>query len=176
MTTLPLLLLAVLLVTLALAAYIDRVYSESGKFLAREYQDNIDSWEERVEPRLGLGRESLAQSASVLRQLSLAGVALLSGLRLYAPTFFHQREVYVPPGYAEILRSVFELVLLILIFDRIVPQVLFARTRGLWVLRLRFVVQALFYLILPITLLARPPALHRRARRTRRHHRAGPSL
>ena len=41
--------LVVLLAILALAAYIDRVYSEMGKFLAREYQDNIDAWEEVVE-------------------------------------------------------------------------------------------------------------------------------
>ena len=135
-----------LLVVLALAAYVDRVYSEMGKFLAREYQDNIDSWEERVEPRLGLGRESLAQSASVLRQLTLGGVALLSGLRLYT-------HPGVAPTWPEIARTVFELILLILIFDRLIPQVLFARTRGFWVLRIRLGLQALFYLILPITLL-----------------------
>ena len=41
-----------LLAILALAAYVDRIYSEMGKFLAREYQDNIDSWERVVEPRL----------------------------------------------------------------------------------------------------------------------------
>ena len=40
--------LAVLLVILALAAYVDRVYSEMGKFLAREYQDNIDAWTHAV--------------------------------------------------------------------------------------------------------------------------------
>ncbi len=139
-------LFAGLLVVLALAAYVDRVYSEMGKFLAREYQDNIDSWEERVEPRLSLGRESLAQSASVLRQLSLAGVALLSGLRLYT-------HPGVAPTWPEIARTIFELILLILIFDRLIPQVLFARTRGFWVLRIRLGLQALFYLILPITLL-----------------------
>jgi putative hemolysin len=75
--------LAALLVVLALAAYVDRVYSEMGKFLAREYQDNIDSWEEVIEPRLRLGRESIALSASVLRQLTLAGIALSWGLNLY---------------------------------------------------------------------------------------------
>ena len=36
MSVLPTLVLAVLLIILALAAYVDRVYSESGKFLARE--------------------------------------------------------------------------------------------------------------------------------------------
>lgn len=72
-----------LLVVLALAAYVDRVYSEMGKFLAREYQDNIDAWTRAVEPRLRLGRESIALSASVLRQLALAAIALIAGLRLY---------------------------------------------------------------------------------------------
>ena len=66
-----------LLAILTIAAYVDRVYSEMGKFLAREYQDNVDSWEEFAEPRLRLGRESLALSASVLRQLTVAALALL---------------------------------------------------------------------------------------------------
>jgi CBS domain containing-hemolysin-like protein len=152
MTFVPYLMLFLLLGILALAAYVDRVYSEMGKFLAREYQDNIDAWEERVEPRLRLGRESIAQSASVLRQLSLAGVALLSGLRLYAPVVVGQ-ALAARPTWAEIARAIFELVLLILIFDRLVPQVLFVRTRGLWVVRIRYLLQALFFLILPITLL-----------------------
>ena len=153
MTFLPTILLGALLVILALAAYVDRVYSEMGKFLAREYQDNVDSWEQRVEPRLGLGRESIAQSASVLRQLSLAGVALVAGLRLYAPIVVGHSQLAERPGWAEIARAIFELVLLILIFDRLVPQVLFVRTRGLWVMKIRYVLQALFFVILPITLL-----------------------
>ena len=33
------------------------------------------------------------------------------------------------------------------------PQVLFTRTRGLWVVRIRLLLQTLFYLILPVTLL-----------------------
>jgi CBS domain containing-hemolysin-like protein len=153
MNFLPTLVLAVLLVILALAAYVDRVYSEMGKFLAREYQDNIDSWEEKVEPRLRLGRESIAQSASVLRQLSLAGIALVSGLRLYAPAVVGHGELAARPGWAEIARAIFELILLILIFDRLIPQVLFVRTRGMWVMKIRYLLEALFYVILPVTLL-----------------------
>jgi putative hemolysin len=143
MASLVPLLLGLLLAVLALAAYIDRVYSEMGKFLSREYQDNIDSWEERVEPRLLLGRESVALSASVLRQLSLAAVALLFGLRAYSQA----------PGWLQIATTAFELMLLIVIFDRLIPQVLFARTRGLWIVRIRFVLQVLLYLVLPVTLL-----------------------
>ncbi len=138
--------LPLLLLILTLAAYIDRVYSEMGKFLAREYQDNIDSWNDAVEPRLHLGRESNALSASVLRQLSLAALALLAGLRLYHHTL-------VAPPLGEIARTVAELILFILVFDRLLPQILFTRTSGMWIARIRFLVQALFYLILPVTLL-----------------------
>ncbi len=138
--------LVLLLLILTLAAYVDRMYSEMGKFLAREYQDNIDAWERVVEPKLRLGRESVALSASVLRQLSLAGIALLSGLRLYGGSAARV-------GTAEVLRTVVELVLLILVFDRLIPQVLFTRTRGAWIAKILYLLEALFYLILPITLL-----------------------
>ncbi len=142
----------VLLGILTLAAYVDRVYSEMGKFLAREYQDNIDSWEQVVEPRLRLSRDSIALSASVLRQLSIAAIALLSGLRLYAHPGAVQ-TLAVTPTASELLRTAFELILLILFFDRLLPQVLFTRTRGVWIVKIRFLLEALFYLILPVTLL-----------------------
>jgi putative hemolysin len=152
MTPLYFLIFAVLLVILTLAAYVDRVYSEMGKFLAREYQDNIDVWEQFVEPKLRLGRESVALSASVLRQLSVAAIALLMGLRLYIATPLRPTFARSPSG-SEIALAVFEIILMILIFDRLVPQILFTRTRGLWIARIRYLLQALFYLILPVTLL-----------------------
>ena len=144
--------LFLLLAILALAAYVDRIYFEMGKFLSREYQDNIDAWEEVVEPRLRLGRESIALSASVLRQLTLVTLALLSGLRLYTHTTLVP-SLARTPSTGEILRAACELILLILIFDRLLPQLLFARTRGLWIARILPILQAFFYLILPITML-----------------------
>jgi CBS domain containing-hemolysin-like protein len=144
--------LLVLLAVLTLAAYVDRVYSEMGKFLAREYQDNVDAWTEVVEPRLRLGRESIALSASVLRQLSLAVMALLAGLRLYSPMSLIPLYSHTP-HLSDIARTAIELVLLIVIFDRLVPQLLFTRTRGLWISRIRYLLESLFYLILPVTLL-----------------------
>jgi putative hemolysin len=146
------LVLILLLAVLSLAAYVDRIYSEMGKFLAREYQDNIDAWEEVVEPRLRLGRESIALSASVLRQLTVAALALFAGLRLYTHTTLLP-SLARSPSTSEIVRAVFELILLILLFDRLLPQLLFTRTRGLWIARITPVLQALFYLILPVTLL-----------------------
>jgi len=143
--------LAALLVVLALAAYVDRIYSEMGKFLAREYQDNIDAWTRAVEPRLRLGRESLSMSASVLRQLALAAIALLAGLRLYVHVKATPTLARAPSVEEVALTAVF-LVLLILFFDRLIPQVLFTRTRGLWIAHIRFGLEALFYLVLPVTL------------------------
>lgn len=140
--------LGILLIVLALASYVDRVYSEMGKFLAREYQDNIDAWEELIEPRLRLGRESIALSASVLRQLSLAAMSLFWGLHLYQVT---NARVETPSGGA-VARAVAELILLILVCDRLVPQILFTRTRGTWIRRITFLLQTFFYLILPVTI------------------------
>jgi len=146
------LVLGAFLIILTLASYVDRVYTEMGKFLAREYQDNIDAWEHVVEPRLRLGRESVALSASVLRQLSLAAIALISGLHLYTHPM-SAASLALAPSTLEILRVAFELILLILIFDRLIPQILFTRTRGVWIARILYLLEALFYLILPVTLL-----------------------
>jgi CBS domain containing-hemolysin-like protein len=145
------LILTGLLLILALASYVDRIYSEMGKFLAREYQDNLDSWTRLVEPRLRLGRESIALSASVLRQLTLAAIAMIAGMRLYA----HPGSVRLlarGPEASEIAVTGVLVILLTVFFDRLVPQILFARTRGLWIARLRYGIEVMLYAILPVTL------------------------
>ena len=146
MSLLPLASIVVLLAILTVAAYVDRLYSEMGKFLARDNQENLDIWETAVEPRLRLARDSVALSASLLRQLSLAAVALLLGASLF-------RASGPAPRVAASVQTVVEVVLLILLFDRLLPQILFARTRGRWTVRIRVLLQGLFYVILPVTLL-----------------------
>jgi len=39
-----------------------------------------------------------------------------------------------------------------LIFDRLIPQLFFTRTRGQWITRVAWLVQGLFYVVLPVTL------------------------
>lgn len=131
-----------LLLLLMLAAYIDRIYLETGKFLSREYEENIEAWEEGVEPRLHLSRESAAMSASVLRQLALGLLAFLLAIRLHGSA----------QNMQHIAIALFEYFLVLIFFDRFIPELFFTRTRGLWIVRIRFLVQALFYLALPITL------------------------
>jgi putative hemolysin len=132
-----------LLCLLALAAYVDRIYFEMGKFLSREYTENIDAWERGVEPTLKLSRESSALSASVLRQLALAALVFLLAIRL---------QGRLGHTYAEIARTVFELVLVLLVFDRLLPQVFFTRTAGEWIVKISLLIRILFYAILPLTL------------------------
>jgi putative hemolysin len=133
-----------LLCLLALAAYVDRIYFEMGKFLSREYTENIDAWERWVEPKLRLSRESSAMSASVLRQIALVALVFLLAVRL------HWRIGHTPN---EIARTVFELVLVLLIFDRLLPQIFFTETRGVWIAKIAVLIRVLFYLVLPLTLI-----------------------
>jgi putative hemolysin len=132
-----------LLCLLALAAYGDRIYFEMGKFLSREYAENIDAWERWVEPKLRLSRESAAMSVSVLRQIALGALVFLLAIRL-------QGRLGESP--VEIARTVFELVLVLLVFDRLLPQIIFTKTRGQWVAGIAVVIRGLFYLVLPLTL------------------------
>ncbi len=134
-----------LLAVLTIASYADRVYSEMGKFLAREYQDNLDAWVERLEPRFGLSRDNIALSASMLRQTSVAAVALVLGTRT-----LHSAN---GAGWAAYAETLLEIALVLVLFDRLLPQVLFSRTKGEWVQPLRPVLVVLFYLVLPVTLL-----------------------
>ena len=48
--------LLLLLCLLTLVSYVDRVYTEIGRFLSREFQENIAIFEQKVEPRLGVSR------------------------------------------------------------------------------------------------------------------------
>ena len=59
MTVVSGIIIAILLAILTLSSYVARLYAEMGKFLSGEFQENIDVWEQKVEPQLGLGRDRL---------------------------------------------------------------------------------------------------------------------
>jgi len=135
--------LFVLFGLMTLVSYVGRVYSEMGKFLSRQFQDNIDAFEQKVEPRLGVSRDRAALSMSVLGQLTTAAVAMLVGF-----TVFRDRawSIY------EILQATLSLILIVILFHRFLPFLLFSRTQGLWLMRWTFLLRMLVYLILPVTL------------------------
>ncbi|MBV8675452.1 MAG: DUF21 domain-containing protein, partial [Acidobacteriaceae bacterium] len=140
-------LIVVLLFVLTMSSYVERLYSEMGKFLAREFQENIDAWEQQVEPRLRLKRDHVRLSAAILAQISLACLTLL-----FAMLLFDRSPVYDRPTVAEVGQVVLGVVLVILLFNQLIPFMFFTRTKGLWVVRLRGPLRLMFYIVMPVTL------------------------
>ena len=120
---------AILVLVLAaiatLASYISRIYSEFGKILTREVQENLDAWEERVEPQIGLNREHAALSAAVLQQLALGIIALELGAVL-----FDRAPHAGPPNAAEVAQAVLGVILVVVFCNQLFPSLLFNRTKG----------------------------------------------
>ncbi len=143
--SLPLaILLLVLMGLLTLVSYVDRLHAEMGKFLSREFQENIDVYEERVEPRLHVSRERAALSMDVLTQLCTASIGVLIGYVL----FMEKRWVVL-----DLVQAAVSLIFIIVIFHRLLPYLLFVRTRGEWLAKWAPVLRGLIYLALPATLI-----------------------
>ena len=132
-----------LLGLLTLVSYVDRVYQEIGKFLSREFQDNIDIFEQKIEPRLGVSRSRAALSMAVLTQLTMAAIGLLAGFLVFSEP---EWNVY------DILQAVAGLILVVTLCNRFLPFVFFSRTSGAWLIRWTPLVKALIYLVLPVTI------------------------
>ena len=133
-----------------LASYISRIYSEFGKILTHEVQENLDAWEERVEPQMGLTREHAALSAAVLQQLALGIIALELGAVL-----FDRAPHAGPPTTAEIAQAVLGVILVVIVCNQLIPSLLFNRTKGLWAARFVWPIRLLLWIITPITVFIR---------------------
>jgi putative hemolysin len=137
-------LLLVLLGLLTLASYVDRLYAEMGKFLSREFQENIEAYEKRVEPRLRVSRDRAAMSMTVLTQLSMASIGVLIGYVL----FKENRWVGL-----DLVQAAVSLIFIIVIFHQLIPHLFFVRTKGQWLEHWVVVLRGLIYLALPATLI-----------------------
>jgi putative hemolysin len=135
--------LLLLLGLLTLVSYVDRVYQEIGKFLSREFQDNIDAFEQRVEPGLGVSRTRASLSMAVLSQLSMAAIALTIGFIVFGEQ---------PWNVYEILQATISLTLIVIICNRFLPFLFFSRTRGEWLIRWTLVLKVFIYLMMPVTI------------------------
>jgi putative hemolysin len=141
-------LIVLLAAVVTLAAYMARVYSEFGKILSREVQDNLDAWEQHVEPRLWMSRERACLAASVLMHLAVGLLALEFGAVL-----FDRGPALGRPTPEEVAQAVLGVILVAAFCTQVLPFLLFQRTRGLWVVRLMWVVRLLLFIVFPVTLL-----------------------
>jgi len=135
--------LVLLLGLLTLVSYVDRVYQEIGKFLSREFQDNIDVFEQKVEPSLRVSRTRASLSMAVLAQLTMAAIALFVGFTIFSD---QRWTIY------EILQATLSLILIVVVCNRFLPFVFFSRTSGAWLMRWTLVLRILIYLVFPVTL------------------------
>ena len=150
MSLLAFLILILLGLVETLASYTSRVYAEFGKILTREEQDNLDAWEEQIEPQIGLSRDHAAMSAAMLQQLALCAIALEFGVVL-----FDRAPLLARPTYGEIAQAVLSVVLVVVFCNQVIPWLLFNRTRGVWAVRLIWPIRLLLWLMTPITVLVR---------------------
>jgi putative hemolysin len=135
--------LLVMLCLLTLVSYVDRVYAEIGRFLSREFQDNIAAFEQKIEPRLGVSRSRAALSMAILTQMITAAISMLVGFAVFRDRIW---SVY------EILQATLSLVLIIILFNRFLPFLFFSRTNGEWLARWVVLLKVLIYVTLPVTL------------------------
>jgi putative hemolysin len=135
--------LVLLVGLLTLVSYVDRVYQELGKFLSRDFQDNIDFFERKVEPKLKVSRTRAALSMAVLTQLTMATVTLFVGYLLFSEQSW---------GIYEVLQAAIGLILIVILCNRFLPFVFFSRTRGGWLAHFTLLLRLLIYLIMPITI------------------------
>ncbi len=137
-------LLLFLLAVLALVSYVDRLYHEMGKFLSREFQENIDAYEQLVEPRLGFTRERASLSMAVLVQICMASIGVLIGYLLFTGS----RWVAL-----DLVQAAVSLIFIIVIFNRLLPHIFFVRAKGEWLEKFVPVLRILIYLAVPVTMI-----------------------
>ena len=135
--------LLLLIGLLTLVSYVDRVYQEAGRFLSREFQDNIDAFEQKIEPALKISRSRASLSMAVLAQLTVAAIALLVGYLI-----FHDPDWNV----YDILQATISLLLIVIVCNRFLPFLFFSRTKGEWLLQWVLLLKGLIYLVMPVTI------------------------
>jgi putative hemolysin len=127
-----------------LVSYVDRLYTEIGKFLSREFQDNIDTFEKLVEPKLRASRSRASLAMAILVQVIMAAIAMSIGFTVFSDQAW---------SIQEILQATLSLVLIVVVFNQFLPFVFFSRTNGAWLVRWVWPLRILIYTVLPITLI-----------------------
>jgi putative hemolysin len=150
MSVLAIVLVAMLACVVALASYIVRIYAEYGKILSREVEDNLDSWEETIEPQLGLTRDHAALCASLAQLLAIGGIALEFGAVL-----FDRGPHMGRPTAAEIVQAMLVVVMVAIFCGQVFPWLLFERTQGKWVKWAIWPIRLLLWCMTPISVLVR---------------------
>ncbi|MBI1955755.1 MAG: CBS domain-containing protein [Acidobacteria bacterium] len=121
------LLAALVMVTsllLTLFSYVHLLYTERGRFLIRGSKDNVEFFENDVEPRLKQEAEEAELTFPLLVQLDLVVLTLSVALG----------NLEQPLPWRSVGAAVVFLALDVVLFAQVIPTVLLTRTRGKWLL------------------------------------------
>jgi len=129
-------------VLLTLFAYVDRLYTEMGKFFLRGVQDNLEVFERDVEPALKMDRGRAGLTFALLTQLMILILAVLAAY----VTFGRQNLTL---NSAQAVEALALLLAAVLVFAHLVPHVLITRTRGDWLAPLAPVLRVASWVALP---------------------------
>lgn len=128
---------------LMLFSYLTRLSTERGQFLIRGSKDNVQFYEEQIEPRLGITAEQAAWAFPLLVQVDL----LLLGMLLAAWNLGRPFE------WMLLIEEAALLLLDIVLFGQVIPNILLTRTSGKWMLSWMGTLRASVRLVFPLVVL-----------------------
>ena len=141
MTLLFIALILFCLALLTLFAHVDRLYTEMGKFFLEGVEDNIEHFENKIEPALKLDRGRGGLTFALLTQMTIVALAVLVAYL----EFSHEAI-----SWGKVVETVVLLTVAVIVFAHLVPHVLINRTRGLWLVQLKPILRASALLASPL--------------------------
>ncbi|MBI2816087.1 MAG: HlyC/CorC family transporter [Acidobacteria bacterium] len=125
---------------LALYSYVNHLYTEKGRFLIRGSKDNVDFFEEHVEPKLKIGAQEAELTFPLLTHLSLVLLVVL----------VIAWNIGQPLQWSALLEAAVFVAFDVLFFAEVFPRALLARTAGTWLLRFTPLLRASILAIFPL--------------------------
>ena len=124
---------------LALFSYFNQLYSEKGRFLIRGSKDNVDFFEEHIEPKLGIGMEKAEMTFPFLVQMDVALLTLLVA-------GWNAGDLLQWETLSQV--AIF-LVLDVVLFAHVIPNVILTCTTGGWMLTIVQLLRVAIWLAAP---------------------------
>jgi CBS domain containing-hemolysin-like protein len=113
----------ILIAVVSIFAYIERIYAELGRVATGRLRQRLDAFEANIEPRLHVERRRAAPLASLVTDLWLAGLLVVTMIAVM------RRE---PVVWRAVIELVFILGAEIVVALHVVPSILLARSGGRW--------------------------------------------
>ncbi len=130
---------------LVVFSYLDRIYRELGRVSTGLVHANLDIFEAEIEPRLGMDRRRAALAFSLLSNLWLVLVAVMTARGV---------NILVTRDWEAVLQLLFLLTLEVLLCVHVIPFLLLARSTSRWLKPLALTLRMFAHIVWPLRALA----------------------